>query len=253
MSPPPLSIQLYSLRALPGLAEVLDTVKAAGYRHVELIGRHLDDSPNVRRQLDARGLAASSSHVGMAALRERFDAVMSACKTLALTQLFMPSVPPDERQSTEPYWTRLGRELGQMALRAREHGVELGYHNHHWELNLQPDGRTALDCLFAGAGDAPLSWQADVAWLARGGGDPVALMRQHESRVVSVHAKDLAPAGTRLDEDGWADVGHGVLDWRAVLAPAAVECGARWFVAEHDKPSDAARFARNSFAFLNSL
>jgi sugar phosphate isomerase/epimerase len=170
-----------------------------------------------------------------------------------LTQLFMPSVPPDERQSTEPYWTRLGRELGQMALRAREHGVELGYHNHHWELNLQPDGRTALDCLFAGAGDAPLSWQADVAWLARGGGDPVALMRQHESRVVSVHAKDLAPAGTRLDEDGWADVGHGVLDWRAVLAPAAVECGARWFVAEHDKPSDAARFARNSFAFLNSL
>jgi sugar phosphate isomerase/epimerase len=249
----PLSIQLYSLRTLPGLPEVLDTVRAAGYRNVELIGSHLDDAANVRKQLDARDLAVSSSHVGMAALRERFDTIMAACTTLGFTQLFMPSVPPDERQSVEPYWTSLGRELGQMASRAKDRGIALGYHNHHWELTPQADGRTALECLFAGAGDAPLTWQADVAWLARGGGDPVALMQQHRSRVVSVHAKDLAPPGTKLDEDGWADVGHGVLDWRGRLAPAAIDNGARWLVAEHDKPSDPARFARNSFAFLNSL
>ena len=249
----PLSIQLYSLRTLPGLPEVLDAVRRAGYRHVELIGGHLEAATEVRKQLDARELNASSSHVGIAALRERFDAVMAACKTLGFTQLFMPSVPPDERQNIEPYWTALGLELGQMAMRARDRGVELGYHNHHWELNMQPDGRNALECLFAGAGDAPLSWQADVAWLVRGGADPVALMQRYESRLVSVHAKDLAPEGTKLDEDGWEDVGHGVLDWRGRLAPAAVASGARWLVAEHDKPSDPLRFARNSFAFLNSL
>ena len=69
--------------------------------------------------------------VGIAALRERFDVVMQACKTLGFTQLFMPSVPPEERQSPEPYWTFLGRELGQMAWRARDKGIELGYHNHN--------------------------------------------------------------------------------------------------------------------------
>ena len=249
----PLSIQLYSLRTLPGLAEVLDTVKAAGYEHVELIGSHLDDAAQVRRQLDARELSVSSSHVSIAALRDRFDAVMAACKTLGFKQLFMPSVPPEERQTPEPYWTELGRELGQMARRARDQGIELGYHNHHWEQARQADGRTALDCLFAGAGDAPLTWQVDVAWLLRGQADPMALMQQYRSRVVSVHAKDLAPAGTKLDEDGWADVGDGVLDWRGQLAPAALANGARWLVAEHDKPSDPARFARRSFAFLNSL
>lgn len=249
----PLSIQLYSLRTLPGLPEVLDTIQAAGYRNVELIGSHLDDAVNVRKQLDARGLAVSSSHVSMTALRERFDAVMAACQTLGFTQLFMPAVSPDERQSPEPYWSQLGAELGQMALRARDRGVALGYHNHHWELTVQADGRSALDCLFGGAGGAPLTWQADVAWLVRGGADPVALMQQHKARVVSVHAKDLAPVGTLLDEDGWADVGHGVLDWRGRLAPAAIDNGARWLVAEHDKPSDPQRFARNSFAFLNSL
>jgi sugar phosphate isomerase/epimerase len=249
----PLSIQLYSLRTLPGLPEVLDAVRLAGYRHVELIGSHLDDAAAVRAQLEARALGASSSHVGMAALRGRFDAVMGACKTLGITQLFMPAVPPEERRSAEPYWTALGRELGLMARRAQDHGVALGYHNHDWELRRQPDGRSALECLFAGAADSPLAWQADVAWLARGGADPVEWLQRHRDRLASVHAKDLAPAGTNADEDGWADVGHGVLDWRGRLAPAAAACGARWLVAEHDKPSDPLRFARNSFAFLNSL
>jgi len=250
---PPLSIQLYSLRTLPGLPEALDAASTAGYRHVELIGSHLDAAADVRQQLDARELSASSSHVGLAALRERFDAVMAACKTLGFTQLFMPAVPPEERQNGEPYWTNLGRELGQMATRAKDFGIELGYHNHDWELKRQADGRIALECLFAGAGDAPLAWQADVAWLVRGGADPVALMQRHQARLISVHAKDLAPAGTKLSEDGWADVGHGVLDWRGLLAPAAIANGARWLVAEHDKPRDPLRFARNSFSFLNSL
>jgi sugar phosphate isomerase/epimerase len=238
---------------MPSLDAILDTVKSAGYQHVELIGSHLDDATHVRQSLDQRGLTASSSHVSIATLRTRFDETMAACKTLGFTQLFMPSVPPEERQSPDPYWTALGRELAQMAWRAKDRGIDLGYHNHHWELNVQADGRTALDCLFAGAGNSPLKWQADVAWLVRGNADPAALMAQYKDRVVSVHAKDLAPANTKLDEDGWDDVGHGVLDWRNTLAPASVANGAQWFVAEHDKPNDPARFARNSFAFLNTL
>jgi len=140
-----------------------------------------------------------------------------------------------------------------MAWRAKEHGIHLGYHNHHWEMVVQADGRTALDCLFDGAGNAPLGWQVDVAWLVRGGVNPLDCLQKYKSRIMSVHAKDLAATGTCLDEDGWADVGHGVLDWRNSLAAASVACGAQWFVAEHDKPNDPARFARNSFEFLNSL
>ena len=249
----PLSIQLYSLRALPGLTDILDTAQAAGYQHVELIGSHLDQAAQVKAELDARHLKVSSAHVSMAALRDRFDAVMQACRLLQFKQLFMPAVPPDERNSPEPYWTALGRELGQMALRAKDHGIELGYHNHHWEMAPQSNGLTALDCLFAGADKTPLTWQADVAWLVRGGVDPVQWLNKYKNRVVSVHAKDLAPAGTCVDEDGWADVGHGVLDWRHALASACVACGAQWLVAEHDKPNDAQRFARRSHAFLQSL
>lgn len=248
----PISLQIYSLRNLDGLAAQLDCLADAGYRHVELIGSQLDDAAATRAALDARGLQVSSSHVGMPALRERLPALLSACKTLGFTQLFMPAVPPAERDSDGPYWQALGQELGQLALRCADAGVSLGYHNHHWELQPKAGGRNALEWLFEGAAGTPLSWQVDVAWLVRGGADPLDWLRRYQDRIVSAHAKDLAPAGEKLDEDGWADVGHGRLNWPE-LALACRAAGAQWLVAEHDKPNDPARFARNSHAWLSAL
>ena len=248
----PLSLQIYSLRNLDGLAAQLDCLADAGYRHVELIGSQLDDAPATRAALDARGLQVSSSHVSMAALRERLPATLAACKTLGFDQLFMPAVPPAERDSDADYWRALGQELGRLAVQCADAGVALGYHNHHWELQAKAGGRNALEWLFEGASGTPLTWQVDVAWLVRGGADPIEYLHRYRDRVVSAHAKDLAPAGENLDEDGWADVGQGRLDWPA-LAVACREAGARWLVAEHDKPNDPARFARNSHAWLSAL
>ena len=248
----PISIQIYSLRNLDGLAAQLDCLAGAGYRHVELIGSQLEDAAATRAALDARGLQVSSSHVGMPALRERLPALLAACQTLGFKQLFMPSVPPAERDSDGAYWLALGQELGQLSLRCAAAGVALGYHNHHWELQAKDGGRNALEWLFEGAAGTPLGWQVDVAWLARGGADPLAWLQRYRDRVVSAHAKDLAPAGEKLDEHGWADVGQGTLDW-PVLAQACRAAGAQWLVAEHDKPNDPARFACNSHAWLSAL
>jgi sugar phosphate isomerase/epimerase len=248
----PISIQIYSLRNQNGLATQLDTVAAAGYRHVELTGSHLDDAAATRAALEARELQVSSSHVSLEALRERPAQVLEACKTLGFTQLFMPAVPPAERDSDGDYWLALGRELGAAAHRFADQGIALGYHNHHWELQPKAGGVNALELLFQGAADSPLSWQMDVAWLVRGGADPLLWMKREAGRIVSLHAKDLAPTGEKLDEDGWADVGSGTLDWHT-LARAGRDAGAKWLVAEHDKPNDPVRFARNSQAFLSKL
>jgi sugar phosphate isomerase/epimerase len=81
--------------------------------------------------------------------------------------------------------------------------------------------------MFAEAPD--LIWQADLAWITRGGADPVAELRRHKSRIVACHIKDIAPPGQCLDEDGWADPGHGVLDWNALQA-VMKEAGVKLFV-----------------------
>lgn len=247
-----LSIQLYTLRSLGELDRVLDIVKQACYGHVETIGSHLDDAENVRAKLDARDLKVSSSHVSLAALRERLDVVVQACHTLGFEQLFMPAVPPEQRQGDAPFWRALGRELGGLAERLRDEGITLGYHNHHWELAPKEGTKTALELLFEATEGSPLAWQVDIAWLVRGGADPKAWMERYRDRVVSAHIKDIAPPGQNADQDGWADVGAGVLDWRD-LWRAARGAGAKWMVVEHDKPADPAQTARASYAFISRM
>jgi sugar phosphate isomerase/epimerase len=126
MTSTPASIQLYSLRNIEGLAAQLDLVQSVGYRYVELIGSHLDDAANTKIALDQRDLKASSSHVSMDALRERPDAIIAACKLLGFDLLFMPSVPPAERESAADYWRTLGRELGTLAQKFKHQGITLG-------------------------------------------------------------------------------------------------------------------------------
>src|SRR6202048_506128 len=247
-----LSIQLYTLRSLGKLDLVLDTVRQAGYGHVETVGSQLDDAENVRTKLNARGLKVSSSHIGLEALRERPLVVVRACRTLGFDQLFMPAVPPEQRQSDAPFWRALGRELGEIAERMGGQGITFGYHNHHWELAPKDGAKTALELIFEAAEGSPLSWQVDIAWLVRGGADPKEWMERYRDRVVSAHVKDIAPQGKNEDQDGWADVGAGVLDWRD-LWKAARAAGANWVGGEKNNPADPAETARASYAFISQM
>jgi sugar phosphate isomerase/epimerase len=164
----------------------------------------------------------------------------------------MPAVSQEQRQSDAAFWRTLGRELGEIAGRMREQGIAFGYHNHDWELAPKDGAKTALELIFEGAADSPLSWQVDIAWLVRGGADPKEWMHRYRDRVISAHVKDIAPEGRNEDQDGWADVGAGLLDWRE-LWPAARAAGAKWMVVEHDKPSDPAETARASYAFISRM
>jgi sugar phosphate isomerase/epimerase len=246
------SIQLYTMRSLGDLDRILDVVAEAGFRHVETLGSHLDDAATARAKLDGRGLKASSSHVSLAALRERPDAVIEAARALGVDQLFMPAVPLEQRAMAAAGWRALGEELGEISARLRGQGIELGYHNHGWELQRKEGAKTALELIFEAAEGSPLAWQADVAWLVRGRAEPKRWLDRYRDRLTSAHVKDLASPGQNQDEDGWADVGSGVLDWRD-LWQACRYAGARWMVVEHDKPRDPARTARASLAFLTAM
>lgn len=246
------AVQLYSLRSLGGLERQLEAAAEAGYHYVELVGGHVEDRVATRVALKDAGLSACSAHVPLNALRERPDHIISACRELGFSELYVPSVPREERDNPAPYWTAVGQELGQMAERFAAEGINLGYHNHDWELRASDGVRNGLDLLFAAAGGSPLAWEVDVAWLARGGADPLELIRRYARRVNAAHVKDLAPEGKNLEEDGWADVGAGTLDWRT-LWPACREAGARWMVVEHDNPADPGASIARSLRFIRTL
>ena len=251
-SPWLLSLQLYSLRHMGDLPVQLDIARDSGFRIVETIGSHLTDAAQTRALLDARGLAAMSGHVSMDALRDRFDETVSAARTVGISLLAMPALPPDQRDLDAEGWRAVGAELGGMAARMADDGLTLAYHNHDWEMRPLADGTLPLAVLLDAGAQGGLCWQADLAWVIQGDQDPAVLLDRFGDRLASVHVKDIAPAGEAEDEDGWADVGHGTVDWAALWR----QCGstdARLMVAEHDNPSDGARFARRSFAAMDSL
>ena len=242
---PEISYQLYSSRNFPDLERQARMLAGIGFRHVEPFGGLLGDVAALRAALDAHGLDAPSTHIGAQMLREDFAGTMAKLNMLGVKIAILPAVPAAERVQDAAGWKALGKELALYARRAADHGLGFAWHNHDFEFAALADGSMPMDWIL---GDEPkLQWQVDIAWMIRGAQDPAAWISRYSSRVVSFHVKDLAPAGECMDEDGWADVGHGTIDWAAML-PVMRATPARLYTLEHDHPMDDVRFATRSYA-----
>ena len=64
------------------------------------------------------------------------------------------------------------------------------------------------------------------------------LDREIRRRASSPSTSRTSPAGESADEDGWADVGHGTIDWAGLMAALRAKTPARYFIMEHDNPND---------------
>jgi sugar phosphate isomerase/epimerase len=244
-----LSFQLYSARALEPIESQFELLAGLGYKQVEPYGALLNDPQRLKNLLERHGLSAPTAHVGLDRLRADPVATVRLCREWGVRTIYAPAPPPGERDGGEAEWSALGRELDHIGKIVTAEGLKLGWHNHHWEYARAADGRRFIHIMLEQAAD--ILWEADLAWIVRGGADPVAELKRYSGRIEAVHVKDIAPAGQCADEDGWADPGHGVLDW-STLVPVLKEIGVTLFVAEHDKPSDVARFARRAFATVAS-
>ncbi len=243
----PIAVQMYTLRDAGTLEEQLRIVHDAGVRAVETVGTQNVPPAELKRLLDKYSIAPIAAHVGLPALRDDLDGVVAFHRAIGNRMLVVPYLQENERPTDAEGWRALGRELGAMAARLQPMGMQLAYHNHDFEL-VEYDGRTGLELLFEAAGPA-LAVELDLAWVARAGQDPAAFLGRFPGRVYSVHAKDNAPDGQAQDEQGFAAVGQGVLDWDAIL-PAAADAGVQWYIIEHDLPRDPAAVVAAGATFL---
>jgi sugar phosphate isomerase/epimerase len=132
----------------------------------------------------------------------------------------------------------------------RDAGFGFGWHNHAFEFEPLADGAVPQAVIFEAVPE--LEWEADIAWVIKGGADPFEWIGRFADRITAVHVKDIAPEGRSLDEDGWADLGAGVVPWDRLMH-ALRATPARHFVMEHDNPSDDRRFAAASIGAARSF
>jgi sugar phosphate isomerase/epimerase len=236
-----LGVQLYSGRKFPPVAAQLETIARHGFTTVETFAPFYDDVEATKRMLDAHGLSAKSGHVSVAMLEGDPERVIALARRLGMAFVVGPFLPPAERPATIEGWKAMGARLGAIEARLSSAGLRFAWHNHDFEFRPLEDGSLPIEHLL---GDR-LLWEADLAWLVRGGASPRRWIERYSGRIPLVHVKDIAPAGENADEDGWADVGAGTLPW-AELWPLCVSAGAEVLIAEHDNPSDFDRFVRVS-------
>ncbi len=240
------SYQLYSSRNFPPLADTLKMLAEAGYTGVEGYGALYADPGKVAElvaNLKGSGLAMPTGHFSLDMLENDPARVLEIARAVGIERVYCPYLVAENRPADRAGWVAFGRRLQQASQPYRDAGLGFGWHNHDFEFKALPDGTLPQEAIFEGGPD--LEWEADIAWVIRGGVDPLDWIDRHGARITAVHVKDIAPAGENADEDGWADVGQGTVDWRALME-ALRGTPAKHFVMEHDNPADDARFARRS-------
>ena len=238
------SMQLYSGRNFPPLSGQLAIVKAAGFSDVEPFRGLYDDVGALKAAIEEAGLTSRAGHYSIDLWRDEPDRALQIARRLGHEIIVLPYVVPADRPKDAGGWAAFGRTVAGVARRVTGEGLRLAWHNHDFELRALDDGSRPIEHILGE--DENVEWEADLAWVVRGGEDPETWLKRYSGRVATLHVKDLAPAGEKVDEDGWADVGAGTLDW-ASLYRAGRAAGATIMIAEHDNPSDFERFARTSF------
>lgn len=243
----PLAVQLYTLRHLSDdPRDLIRTVADVGYPGVE--GGHYDDPDSVKAVLDETNTRMVSAHVGLDILENKLATAIEAQKVMGNDTIILPWFD-GKSLSSAPEWQAFGKRLAGFAEQIKAEGLDFMYHNHSFEF-AEYDGKLALEILLDNAPGVGL--ELDLGWCQEGGVDPLPLLEKYRGRVKRVHVKDRAAEGENTDQDGWADVGHGVMDYPPLLK-AAKAAGAEWFVVEHDLPKDPAETIRRSYTYLSAL
>jgi inosose dehydratase len=144
----------------------------------------------------------------------------------------------------EASWKALMAGLDELGRMAAEDGMRLCYHHH---MGTVVQTRDEVDHLLAGTDPGLVHLLLDTGHLGCAGGDPLALVRDHASRIRHVHLKDLRPAvleqvrrqGLSFHEAVLAGIftvpGDGMLDFKPILDELAEADYEGWLVVEAEQ------------------
>ena len=245
------ALQLYSMRDCADQIALLAQLPDLGITSVEGYGGVYGDPAAYRAAMDANGVTMPTGHMALNDIESDFEGTIKIIETLGITRVFAPYLEEKDRPDTAEGWAALGQRLNVAGKKYADRGLAFGWHNHDFEFFALTDGSTPMDVLLASAPD--IAWEADLAWIVRGGRDPLEYIERYGNRLSCVHVKDIATEGTNLDEDGWSDLGAGTMDWAALLQACRSASGDLIYALEHDKPTDPVAYARRSAAAFETL
>jgi len=223
----PIGLQLYSVRDdcakdLPG---VLEAVGKMGYAGVEFAGYYGRSAEELRKLLDQNGLKCCGTHTGLGTLLgDAFPKTVEFNKTIGNPYLIVPGMPHEKLATLEAI-KDTARLFTELAAKAKEHQMRVGYHAHGGDFFKIGD-QTAWDLFFSECGP-DVVMQMDVGNCLGGGGDPYASLKKFPGRSVTIHLKEHG------GKPG-AGVGEGVVKWDEIFQICETTGGTEWYIVEQE-------------------
>jgi sugar phosphate isomerase/epimerase len=146
------------------------------------------------------------------------------------------------------------KQADDFACQLKEHGIDLYYHNHHFEF-VRHGGKFLMDIIKENT--KYLGFELDIHWIHRGGMDPIKFINQYAGRIRLLHLKDYRIAAMEMEENAdfntkegmmkayaamnnivqFAEVGEGTLDIPGCIE-AGLAGGSEYFLVEQDLTYD---------------
>lgn len=230
---------IYGKRAQADFTGVLKEVSRAGYDGIEAGDLAAALPGDQLRNLLARtGMELGGVHIGFNAL-DQVDQICGYMTRVGCHHLMCSGVGDTARGRVA--YEEAAQAFNKAGERCKGLGVTFCYHNHSWEFQ-KFDGKTGLEILFENSDPRFVAACVDTYWVKHGGQDPAAFLQKWLPRVAFLHLKDIRKDGA------FAEVGQGILDWKAILA-AVGRADLPWYCVEQDKtardPEDSLRISRD--------
>lgn len=240
-------LQLYTLRDMmeKSVADTLKLVAGVGYGDVEFAGYFGHSAADIRKLLDANGLAAPSVHVPLEVLRSALPQVIKDAKVIGYQYIVLPWLSEEQRGDSVDNYKKLAVELNGFAKPIKDAGLQLAYHNHDFEL-LPVKGGVPYDVLLSETDQDLVKMELDLFWAVKAGVDPLKLFAANPGRFPLVHVKDMAKDGAMVD------VGTGTIDFKAIFAKAE-QAGIRHQFIEHDNSNNRIATIRQGYQALSQV
>jgi sugar phosphate isomerase/epimerase len=187
---PTISVQLYSVRehAAADYEKTIRAIAAMGFTAVETAGFPGSTVDKAKTLFGELKLTAPSSHGGLPIGEEKHKVIEIAQKLG--TKYIITGVSPrfkedfvsvDSIKAAAALYT-------EAAEFAAKFGIQVGYHNHDWEMR-ELEGKPAYRWFLENTPETVL-WEADVFWVKFGGRDPVEFVKEIGKRGKLIHMKD---------------------------------------------------------------
>lgn len=227
--------QVWTIRKdiISDFAGTLKKMAAMGYSEVEMCSplgysmagfKPLNEmsGSEMKKIIEDAGLRCSSSHFTGPELRNSLDNRIEWASQIGMKQMAqsMPSLPGNP---TLDDWRKTAQELNQIGELTKKAGIQMVYHNHHFEFE-KIDNQLIYDLLLEELDPDLVKMQFQVA-VVNVGYQAADYFRKYPGRFISAHLADWSN-----EKESETPVGQGIVDWEDFFVAAKAGGVKNYFV-----------------------